>query len=45
MQAGGEGAPPAGEVGRTHQESCDGNKLKDNGKVTSVIRAATEIKC
>lgn len=44
MQAG-EAAPLAGEGGRAHQESRDRNELKDKGKITSVIRAATEIKC
>lgn len=43
-QAGGEGIPLAGGGGHAWQESCNGDELKDNGKIMSVIRAEMEIK-
>lgn len=45
MHTGGEEAPPPGGGGRAHQGSCNRDEVSDNREITSVIRAATEIKC
>lgn len=44
MQTGGEGAPPSGGGGRANQRSHNRDELKAYRKLTSIIRAATEIK-